>query len=152
MKKGDVTPDTLGMIVITIGLIILGFLMFMKVTKSFIEGFAASSAKVVAMDLSSLTSLSLAAEEVKIEYEVPTETVEFIVKANGYIRVQRMDDTYCKEEERPLIKKVIGEEPISEDEFCKALEPVLFTPVIGKDRGRKFVIRKVEDGVELYAE
>jgi len=153
MKKGDITPDTLGMIIVTVGLILLGFLMFVKTTTKFIEGFVAASAKVVAMDLASLMSLSRAAKEVKIEYEVPTETVKFRIEVkNNYVIVQRIDESYCKEEEQKLFKKIVGEKPISEQEFCKASEPVLFTYEVGNNEGKKFIMEKVSEKADLYVE
>jgi len=151
--KGAVTPDTLGMIVAMIGMVLIGLLTFIKSTNEFAENFVAGSSKVIAMDIASLMSLSMSTKETRIEYEIPTETVRFKVDIkNNYVSVQRIDDSYCKEEKKSMLKRAIKGESTEKSRFCQAKFPVLYTFSVGDNVGNKFIIEKIDDKADFYAE
>lgn len=153
MRRGSVTPDTMGMIVAMVGMILLGFLMFIKTTKQFEESFVATSSKVVAMDMASLMSLAMAAKEARIEYKTPAETVSFEIGVNnGYLSVKRIDETYCKEEEQSLIEKIQFEEPVYKQSFCIASSPLIHDYNIVSNVGRKFTIEKIDSDANVRVE
>ncbi|MCD6402860.1 MAG: hypothetical protein J7K98_00850 [Candidatus Aenigmarchaeota archaeon] len=140
---GDSTPviEVLGLVLIMFAFVLIIVLVLPNYLKVFVTYFLRSSAEAVARDIASLSSLSLASYKTTMEYEVKTETASYSVSvtSQSYLKVNRLDNSFCKEEK------------YKKDEFCESMYPVIYRKEMTLlENGKKFVIQKDDkDNVKI---